>query len=73
MSTKGEGRVRINFNVNKDTLVDQLKSKSAELIDLVETIAGKDSELIRLKSLAQTDFESAVHWAVKAATYQLNS
>lgn len=70
--TKGESRVRIKFNVTGDTFVDQLKVKSAELIDLIGTITPLDGEQARLISLAQTDFESAAQWAVKAATYKTN-
>jgi hypothetical protein len=54
--------------------VNQIKQKSAELIDLVEELkataqaAGSQSEMIRLCSLAQTHYEDAAMWAVKAAT-----
>jgi hypothetical protein len=63
--TTGEMRVRTEFNPSKDSLVDQLKQKSAELIDLCETLKTKDA---RLASLAQTGYEEAAMWAVKAAT-----
>jgi len=63
--TTGERRVRTEFNPSKDSLVDQLKQKSAELIDLCETLKTKDA---RLASLAQTGYEEAAMWAVKAAT-----
>jgi hypothetical protein len=61
----GEFRVRIKFNPSADTVVDQIKQKSAELIDLCETLKAKDG---RLASLAQTAYEDAAMWAVKAAT-----
>ncbi len=61
----GEDRVRTKFNPSAESLVDQIKQKSAELIDLCETLKAKDS---RLASLAQTSFEEAAMWAVKAAT-----
>ena len=61
----GEFRVRTRFNPSNDSLVDQIKQKSAELIDLCETLKVKDT---RLASLAQTHFEDAAMWAVKAAT-----
>lgn len=61
----GEERVRVTFNPSSNTLVDQIKQKSAELIDLCETLKSKDT---RLASLAQTAFEEAAMWAVKAAT-----
>lgn len=63
--TIGEDRVRTKFNPSADSLVDQLKQKSAELIDLCETLKPKDG---RLASLAQTAYEEAAMWAVKAAT-----
>jgi hypothetical protein len=61
----GEDRVRTKFNPSADGLVDLIKQKSAELIDLCETLKPKD---VRLASLAQTAYEDAAMWAVKAAT-----
>jgi hypothetical protein len=63
----GEDRVRIKFNPSADGTVDQIKQKSAELIDLCETLKPLDG---RLSSLAQTAYEEAAMWAVKAATMQ---
>lgn len=63
--TVGEQRVRVDFNVNNDELVGQLKVKCAELIDICEGLKQKDP---RLASLAQTSLEEAAMWAVKAAT-----
>ena len=63
--TVGEQRVRIDFNVSSNSDVDVIKCKSAELIDLCERLKSKDP---RLASLAQTSFEEAAMWAVKAAT-----
>jgi hypothetical protein len=65
MSTLGEERVRIAFNPSADSTVDQIKQKAAELINLCETLKPKDA---RLAALAQTTFEEAAMWAVKAAT-----
>jgi hypothetical protein len=70
----GEDRVRIKFNPSDNSLVNQIKQKSAELIDLVEEMklsaqkASAQSEVIRLCALAQTHYEDAAMWAVKAAT-----
>lgn len=70
----GEDRVRIKFNPSDDSLVNKIKQKSAELIDLVATIAPHDvkdanaGETHRLVALAQTHYEDAAMWAVKAAT-----
>jgi len=63
--TIGESRVRIDFNASASDVVADIKKKSAALIDLCETLKTKDP---RLASLAQTSFEEAAMWAVKAAT-----
>ena len=42
----GEDRVRIKFNPNANTLVNQIKQKTAELIDLCdEQLKEKDGRL----------------------------
>jgi hypothetical protein len=61
----GEVRVRTTFNPSADSVVDQIKQKSAELIDICEGLKATDP---RLGSLAQTAYEEAAMWAVKAAT-----
>jgi len=78
--TKGEYRVGISFNPSGASIVDEIKSKAAVLIDLIELIPspeyGGDEdidrrhciEVGRLKALAQTDIEIAAMHAVKAAT-----
>jgi len=69
-STLGEIRVRVTFNPSGDTKVSEIKVKTAELIDLVaglETETGR-SERNRLIALAETAYEEAGMWAVKAAT-----
>jgi len=71
--TIGEDRVRIKFNPSADGLVDQIKQKSAELINLCEEsrsngAVSPSAESNRLWSLAQTHYEDAAMWAVKAAT-----
>lgn len=63
--TLGEQRVRTKFNPSAEGMVDKIKSKTAELIDLCEEMKGLDP---RLSSLAQTAYEEAAMWAVKAAT-----
>lgn len=63
--TIGELRVRTKFNPSQDDIVSQIKQKSAELINLCEELKAKDG---RLASLAQTSYEEAAMWAVKAAT-----
>jgi len=63
----GEDRIRTSFNPSASGDVDLLKQKSAELVDLCERLReqGKDGRLI---GLAQTSYEEAAMWAVKAAT-----
>lgn len=78
MQTKGEYRVGITFNPSASGLVDELKRKAADLIDMIEDIAVppainddeqlRSAEICRLKALAQTAAEDAAMWAVKAAT-----
>jgi hypothetical protein len=67
-NTIGEQRVRVSFNVKNDNLVTELKIKTAELIDICEALKKQDA---RLASLAQTSYEEAAMWAVKAATTSL--
>lgn len=63
--TVGEVRVRTTFNPSQDSLIDQIKQKTAELINICEELKLKDG---RLASIAQTEYENAAMWAVKAAT-----
>lgn len=63
--TIGEVRVRVEFNPSQSDLVSQIKQKTAELINLCEQFKNVDP---RLTSLAQTTYENAAMWAVKAAT-----
>ena len=63
--TVGEARIRTTFNPSASSDVDVIKQKSAELINLCESLKAKGG---RLASLAQTSYEEAAMWAVKAAT-----
>ena len=65
IQTVGEQRVRTSFNPSQTDAVALIKQKSAELINLCEELKAKDG---RLASLAQTAYEEAAMWAVKAAT-----
>ncbi len=72
--TIGEQRVRVDFNVAKDEAtrsnIDLIKTKTAELINILNLVKDEAlrSERNRLIALAQTDYESAAMWAVKAIT-----
>jgi len=61
----GANRVRESFNPSGNVMVDKIKRYTADLIDLCEELKDKDP---RLAALAQTAYEEAAMWAVKAAT-----
>ena len=61
----GEQRVRTEFNPSKNGIVDQVKQKTAELINLCHSLAEKD-EISATQAAIR--FEDAAMWAVKAAT-----
>jgi hypothetical protein len=63
--TVGEQRVRVSFNPSNNEKVDEIKARTADLIDLCEMLKAIDP---RLAALAQTHYEDAAMWAVKAAT-----
>lgn len=78
--SKGQWRVGMNFNPSKIEMVNEIKKRSAGLIDLVDRvrrIAHKETDLvlkdetIRLCKLAQTCFEEGAMWGVKASTKHL--
>lgn len=69
----GEKRVRVDFNVAQAGNVYALKSKAAELIDILEAFKNDERNEIgpeesRLVATAQTKIEEAAMWAVKAVT-----
>jgi hypothetical protein len=66
--TLGQKRVKADFNPEKNELVDQLKNKAAEFIDLCEQLRGDGctSEKARVIALAQTKVETGCMYAVKA-------
>jgi hypothetical protein len=72
----GAQRVRESFNPSRDSAVDKIKRYSADLIDICEDLKSlvasdkNPSEQLRLVALAQTAYEEAAMWAVKAATTQ---
>lgn len=69
--TIGEQRVRISFNVADGatkSIIDDIKHRTAELINTCEQLKTLDP---RLASLAQTAYEEAAMWAVKAANARM--
>jgi hypothetical protein len=68
--TLGQSRVRLSFNPSANQDVENIKMRTADLIDLCEDFKKKfnNGEAARLFSLAQTHFEDAAMWAVKGVT-----
>lgn len=80
----GELRVRTDFNMTGSDAVTMIKAKSAELVNLCQAMRANEGvavpgetkealhercgEKFRLIALAQTAYEEAAMWAVKAAT-----
>jgi len=73
--TIGEKRVRSAFNPSGAGNVNAIKNNTATLINICEEMKPKDGSILnneqaRLIALAQTAYEEAAMWAVKAATYE---
>lgn len=80
----GEKRVRTDFNTTGSDVVNSIKQKTAELINLLEAVRNDEvsktyeqspetlqevsGEKLRLIALAQTAYEEAALWAVKSCT-----
>ena len=64
-TTLGRFRVRAGFNPSANAMVDSITERTAQLIDLCESLKGLDGRCV---ALAQTAYEEAAMWAVKAAT-----
>jgi hypothetical protein len=72
--TLGEKRVRTEFNPSGVGNVNFIKENSAKLINVCDEMKPKEGEKVepeklRLIALAQTSYEEAAMWAVKAATF----
>lgn len=84
VQTLGERRVRTSFNPSNNSSVDVVKQNTAELINILEAHRSDEvsktygetpevkqsvsGEKLRLIALAQTAYEEAAMWAVKALT-----
>lgn len=66
--TKGANRVGMSFNPSGNAEVDEVKSTVASLIDGMQDIVDLGGEAGRCAAIAQTKFEEAAMWAVKAIT-----
>ena len=62
--TEGKRRVRTDFNPSKSELIDEIKHKTADLIDLVLDKGKSHVD----SSMAATRFEEGAMWAVKSVT-----
>ena len=62
--THGEHLVGVDFNPGKHEAVDELKSRTAWLIDYLYNFGGDE----RCRTVAIERFEEACMWAVKAVT-----
>jgi predicted MarR family transcription regulator len=71
--TLGEYRVGVTFNPGDNAHVDEIKRRTADLIDYINAIPKSEGEatlgeFLRLMALASTHYEDAAMWAVKAVT-----
>lgn len=72
-NTIGEKRVQVDLNEVKPGNTYALKTKAAEAINILEDFKNDERNQItqdqaRLVAIAQTKFEEAAMWAVKAGT-----
>lgn len=75
METIGQKRIRVTFNPGQDQTVVDIKQATADLIDRLDDLRNAEAikqnvsgEKLRLIALAQTSYEEAAMWAVKAVT-----
>ena len=67
--TKGEYRVGVMFNPSNNVHVGIIKENTALLIDCLDVDVDPDNdEAQRCKAIAQTKYEEAAMWGVKAMT-----
>lgn len=69
--TEGEYRVGVSFNPSNSSAVDEIKNKTASLIDLLMALPrDRDATGLRETLTAARKYEEAAMWAVKAVTKQ---
>lgn len=70
--TFGQKAVGITFNPSSNPMVDAIKEKAAELIDVLHALreATSSGEVKRQLSVAITEAQTAQMWGVKAVTWQ---
>lgn len=71
-ATFGEKACGVAFNPGGDAMVHQLKTKYAELVDILNDIrtANGNPEIARMLSIAITEAQTSQMWAVKAVTWK---
>lgn len=70
--TFGQKAVGITFNPGGHALVNEIKQKAADYIDLLNEArdAAPSPEVARQLSIAITEAQTSQMWAVKAVTWQ---
>lgn len=66
--TKGHIRIGTDFNPSGIHEVNYYKEATAQAVDGLEPLVKKGGEMGRCAAIAQTKFEEAAMWAVKAFT-----
>lgn len=71
--TFGQKAVRASFNPSKNSMIDAVKQKYADVIDLLNEARdfADNPNVKRVASVAITEAETACMWAVKALTEEL--
>lgn len=72
--TIGEKRIRVDFDTTESSVEVDIKIVAAKMINVCEGMKPQgyekvEVEKLRLIAMAQTAYEEAAMWAVKAATY----
>jgi len=70
--TFGQKACGVSFNPGNNPNVDAIKSKYAEIVDLLDTHRdiSTNPEVKRMLSIAITEMQTSQMWAVKAITWQ---
>lgn len=68
VSASAKEAVRASFNPSALSAVDRIKLLGAALITECEQVRDSNTDAARAASVAITQIETAVMWAVKAAT-----
>ena len=65
----GDSRFNVDFNPSRNPRIADIKRRAADLIDAIESIAGKNPprEIARFKALTVTDIEAVAMWTAKVA------